>query len=47
MLQSRFADEDDRLVFVISDRELREAAQFSGLDTVDPEEEEKMKSRKE
>jgi len=47
MLQSRFADDDDRLVFVTSDRELREAAQISGLDTVDPEEEEKMKTRKE
>ncbi len=47
MLQSRFADEDDRLVFVTSDRELRGAAQISGLDTVDPEEEEKMKTRKE
>ena len=42
MLQRRFADVEDRLVFVASDRELKEAAQSSGLAVIDPEEEEKQ-----
>ena len=41
-LQRRFADVEDRLVFVASDRELKEAAQSSGLAVIDPEEEEKQ-----
>jgi predicted nucleic acid-binding protein len=41
LLQSRFAEEDDRLVLVASDRELKEAAQASGLDVTDPEEQER------
>lgn len=39
LLQSRFVDED-RLVFVASDRELKKAARVSGLDVVDPQEQE-------
>jgi len=41
LLQSRFVEPDDRLVFVVSDRELKGAAQSSGLEAVDPEEREK------
>jgi hypothetical protein len=42
VLQRRFADVEDRLVFVASDRELREAAQSSSLAIIDPEEHEKQ-----
>jgi uncharacterized protein len=42
VLQRRFADVEDRLVFVASDRELKEAAQSSSLAVIDPEEEEKQ-----
>ena len=42
VLQRRFADAEDRLVFVASDRELKEAAQSSGLAVIDPEEQEKQ-----
>ena len=40
VLQRRFADAEDRLVFIASDRELKEAAQSSGLAIIDPEEQE-------
>src|SRR5437667_3008929 len=40
VLQRRFADAEDRLVFVASDRELKEAAQSSGIAIIDPEEQE-------
>jgi len=39
LLQRRLATEDDRLIFVASDRELREAAQASGMIVVDPDKE--------
>lgn len=39
LLQRRLAAADDRLIFVASDRELREAAQASGLIVADPEKE--------
>ena len=42
VLQRRFADVEDRLVFVASDRELKEAAQSSSLAVIDPEEQEKQ-----
>jgi len=42
VLQRRFADAEDRLVFVASDRELKEATQSSGLADIDPEEQEKQ-----
>jgi hypothetical protein len=42
VLQRRFADVEDRLVFVASDRELKEAAQSSRLAVIDPEEHEKQ-----
>jgi predicted nucleic acid-binding protein len=42
VLQRRFADVEDRLIFVASDRELKEAARSSGLDVIDPEEQEKQ-----
>ena len=42
VLQRRFADAEDRLVFVASDRELKEAAQSSGLALIDPEEQEQQ-----
>ena len=38
----RFADAEDRLVFIASDRELKEAAQSSGLAIIDPEEQEQQ-----
>jgi hypothetical protein len=38
VLRRRFADAEERLVFVTSDRELKEAAQSSGLALIDPEE---------
>ena len=40
VLQRRFADAEDHLVFVASDRELKDAAQSSGLAVIDPEEQE-------
>lgn len=42
LLRSRFAEEDDRLIFVTSDHELKEKAQSSGLDVIDPEEQERQ-----
>ena len=42
VFQRRFADAADRLVFVASDRELKEAAQSSGLAVIDPEEHEQQ-----
>ena len=42
VLQRRFADAEDRLVFVASDRELKEAARSSGLAVIDPEEQEQQ-----
>ena len=42
VLRRRFADAEDRLIFVASDRELKEAAQSSGLAVIDPEEQEKQ-----
>ena len=42
VLQRRFADAEDRLVFVASDRELKEAAQSSGIAIIDPEEQEQQ-----
>jgi hypothetical protein len=42
MLQGRFVDTEDRLIFVASDHELKEAAQSSGLTVIDPEEQEKQ-----
>jgi hypothetical protein len=42
VLQRRFAEVEDRLVFVASDRELKEAAQSSGLAVIDPEEQEQQ-----
>lgn len=38
VLQGRFVEEDDRLVFVASDRELKEAAKISDLAVIDPAE---------
>lgn len=40
LLQSRFVEEEDRLVFVASDRELKDAARSAGFAVIDPEEEE-------
>ncbi len=40
VLRSRLAEEDDQLTLVVSDRELKAAAQSSGLATIDPEEQE-------
>jgi hypothetical protein len=42
VLQRRFADAEDRLVFIASDRELKEAAQSSGFAIIDPEEQEQQ-----
>jgi len=42
ILQERFVDEDDRLVLVTSDRELREAGEISGLIVMNPGEGESM-----
>ena len=42
VLQRRFANAEDRLVFVASDRELKDAAQSSGLAVIDPEEQEQQ-----
>jgi predicted nucleic acid-binding protein len=38
LLQGRFVEEDDQLIFVTSDHELKEAAQTSGLVVIDPDE---------
>ena len=45
MLQGRFEKEDDQLLFITSDRELKEAAQSSGLSVSDPKEEETITSQ--
>jgi hypothetical protein len=42
VLQRRFAEAEDRLVFVASDRELKEAAHSSGLAVIDPEAQEQQ-----
>jgi predicted nucleic acid-binding protein len=42
VLRRRFADAEDRLSFVASDRELKEAAQSSSLVVIDPEEQERQ-----
>ena len=42
VLQSRLVDAEDRLIFVAADRELKEAAQASGLAIIDPEEQERQ-----
>jgi predicted nucleic acid-binding protein len=44
LLQRRFAEEDDRLILVTSDHELKEAAQSSGLAVMDPDEQERQNS---
>ncbi len=36
-LKSRFEDENDHLVFIAADRELKEIAGLSGLEVIDPE----------
>ncbi len=41
LLASRFVEVDDRLIFVASDHELNKAALSSGLEVIDPEEQEK------
>lgn len=38
ILQERFVDEDDRLVLVTSDRELKAAGEISGMVVMNPEE---------
>ena len=38
VLRSRFVEADDQLVFVVSDRQLKEAARSAGLIVSDPEE---------
>jgi predicted nucleic acid-binding protein len=40
LLQQRFAQDDDQVIFVTSDRELKTAAQASGLAVIDPAERE-------
>jgi hypothetical protein len=40
LLQSRFVEEEDRLVFVASDSELKDAARLAGFEVLDPEEQE-------
>ena len=42
LLQDRFAEEDDQLIFVTSDHELKNAAQGSGITVIDPDEQEKQ-----
>jgi len=42
VLQSRLVDVEDRLIFVAADRELKEAAQASGLAIIDQEEQERQ-----
>jgi len=44
LMQRRFADEDDRLVLVTSDHELKTAAESSGLTVIDPEAQERQSS---
>jgi hypothetical protein len=45
VIWSRLAEEDDRLTLVVSDRELKAAAQSSDLATINPEEQEALASR--
>ena len=40
LLQNRFVEEEDRLIFVASDSELKDAAQSAGFEVLDPEEQE-------
>lgn len=40
LLQRRFVEDDDRLILVTSDHELKDAAQSTGLVTIDPDERE-------
>ena len=47
VLQRRFANAEDHLVFVASDRELKDAAQSSGLAVIDPEEQEQQRAEQE
>jgi len=42
LLQDRFAEENDQLIFVTSDHELKDAAQGSGITVIDPDEQEKQ-----
>lgn len=42
LLQKHFAEEDDRLVLITSDHELKEVAQSSGVVVIDPDEQEKQ-----
>jgi hypothetical protein len=42
VLQSRLVDVEDRLIFVAADRELKEAAQASGLAIIDQGEQERQ-----
>ena len=46
LLQRRFADENDQMIVVTSDHELKEAAQSSGLVVIDPDEQERQTSRR-
>lgn len=41
LLKRRFAEEDDKLIIITSDRELKEAAQLSGLVVIDPDEQDR------
>ena len=41
LLQKRLPEEDDQMILVTSDHELKEAAQSSGLVAIDPDEEER------
>ena len=45
MLQRRFTGENDKLTFVTSDHELKEAAQSAGIAVTDPHEEESALAR--
>ncbi len=42
LLQSRFVEKNDQLIFVASDQKLKGAAQSSGLEVIDPEERERV-----
>jgi uncharacterized protein len=42
VLEGRFTDVEDRLLFVAADRELKDAAQASSLAVIDPEEQEQQ-----
>ena len=44
VLRSRFVEAEDRLVFVVSDRQLKEAVRSAGLSVVDPEEDDGEKN---